>query len=189
MQPPSSVCRRFTATSPLEALPLASPASGCRSAAHLTRAGVDTGSPNPVSPNSPHSARPPSLSSSTIRRSRRTLVKPAANRDDPMDPGFGVRAQLMTIRVLLADDHVVVRRLLRGLIEDGSGCAVCGEAADGAEAGRLAQDLNPDVVVLDISMPEMDGLEPAKRIRVRSAATPVLTLTIADTEQSVRVDP
>src|SRR5258707_8776345 len=93
----------------------------------------------------------------------------------------------MTIRVLLADDHVVVRRLLRGLIEDGLGCAVCGEAADGAEAVRLAKDLNPDVVVLDISMPEMDGLEAAKRIRVRSPATPVLMITIDDTEQSVRL--
>src|SRR5258707_2506788 len=93
----------------------------------------------------------------------------------------------MTIRVLLADDHVVVRRLLRGLIEDGSGCAVCGEAADGAEAVRLAKDLNPDVVVLDISMPEMDGLEAAKRIRVRSPATPLLMITIDDTEQSVRL--
>ncbi len=86
----------------------------------------------------------------------------------------------MTIRVLLADDHVVVRRLLRGLIEDGSGCAVCGEAADGAEAV-------PDVVVLDISMPKMDGLEAARRIRVRSPATPVLMITMDDTEQSVRL--
>src|SRR5260221_12647496 len=172
MQRPSSVCGRFTATSPLEALPLASPASGCRSAARSTRAGVDTGSPKPVSPNSPHSARPPSLSSSTIRRSRRTLVKPAANRDDPMDPGFGVRAQLMTIRVLLADDHVVVRRLLRGLIEDGSGCAVCGEAADGAEAVRLAEDLIPHVGVLDISMPKMDGLEADRPTRGRPPRTP-----------------
>src|SRR5260221_2900641 len=91
----------------------------------------------------------------------------------------------MTIRVLLADDHAVVRRLLRGLIEDGSGCAVCGEAADGAEAVRLAEDLNPDVVVLDISMPEMDGFEAAQRIRVRSPATPVLMITMNDTEQSV----
>jgi DNA-binding NarL/FixJ family response regulator len=101
--------------------------------------------------------------------------------------GFGVREQLMTIRVLLADDHVVVRRLLRGLIEDGSGCAVCGEAADGAEAVRLAEDLIPDVVVLDISMPKMDGLEAARRIRVRSPATPVLMITMDDTEQSVRL--
>jgi DNA-binding NarL/FixJ family response regulator len=101
--------------------------------------------------------------------------------------GFSAREQLMTIRVLLADDHVVVRRLLRELIEDGSGCAVCGEAADGAEAVRLAEDLNPDVVVLDISMPEMDGLEAARRIRVRSPATPMLMITIDDTEQSVRL--
>jgi DNA-binding NarL/FixJ family response regulator len=93
----------------------------------------------------------------------------------------------MTIRVLLADDHVVVRRLLRGLIEDGLGCAVCGEAADGAEAVRLAKDLNPDVVVLDISMPKMNGFEAAQRIRMRSPATPVLMITIDDTEQSVRL--
>jgi DNA-binding NarL/FixJ family response regulator len=92
----------------------------------------------------------------------------------------------MTIRVLLADDHVVVRRLLRGFIEDGSSCAVCGEATNGAEAVRLAVDLDPDVVVLDISMPEMDGLEAAQRIRIRSPATPVLMITVDDTEESVR---
>ncbi len=93
----------------------------------------------------------------------------------------------MTIRVLLADDHAIVRRILRQLIEDGSRCEVCCEVADGTEAVRLAGDLNPDVVVLDISMPKMNGFEAARRIRMRSPATPVLMITIDDTEQSVRL--
>ena len=93
----------------------------------------------------------------------------------------------MTIRVLLADDHATVRRILRQLIEDDSSCEVCCEVADGTEAVRLAEDLNPDVVVLDISMPEMDGFEAAQRIRMRSPATPVLMITMDDTEQSVRL--
>jgi DNA-binding NarL/FixJ family response regulator len=91
----------------------------------------------------------------------------------------------MTIRVLLADDHAIVRRMLRQLIEDGSGCEVCGEAADGAEAVRLATELIPDVAVLDISMPEMDGLKAAQRIRALSPATVVLMISVVDTEQSV----
>jgi DNA-binding NarL/FixJ family response regulator len=93
----------------------------------------------------------------------------------------------VTIRVLLADDHAIVRRMLRQLIEDGSSCVVCGEAADGAEAVLLAAELIPDVAVLDISMPEMDGFEAAQRIRALSPATAVLIVSIDDTEQSVRL--
>jgi DNA-binding NarL/FixJ family response regulator len=93
----------------------------------------------------------------------------------------------MTVRVLLADDHAVVRRALRQLIEDGSGCAVCGEAADGAEAVRLAEELTPDVVVLDVSMPEMDGLEAARRIRACSPSIAVLMISMHDTEEMIRL--
>ena len=91
----------------------------------------------------------------------------------------------MTIRVLLAEDHAIVRRTLRQLIEDGSNCVVCGEAADGAEAVALAAELAPDIAVLDISMPEMDGFEAAQRIRALSPRTAVLMVSIDDTEQSV----
>jgi DNA-binding NarL/FixJ family response regulator len=93
----------------------------------------------------------------------------------------------MTVRVLLADDHAIVRRSLRQLIEEASGCAVCGEAADGAAAVRLAEELNPDVVVLDVSMPEMDGLEAARRIRACWPSVAVLMISMHDSEQMIRL--
>jgi DNA-binding NarL/FixJ family response regulator len=93
----------------------------------------------------------------------------------------------MTVRVLLADDHAIVRRALRQLIEDASGCAVCGEATDGSEAVRLAEELTPDIVVLDISMPQMDGLEAARCIRACSPSIAVLMISMHDTEQTVRL--
>ena len=67
-------------------------------------------------------------------------------------------ADLSTARVLLADDHELVRRLLRRAIGAHPGLEIVGEAADGAEAVELARPLAPDVVVLDLSMPHLDGL-------------------------------
>ncbi|MBV9788820.1 MAG: response regulator transcription factor [Chloroflexi bacterium] len=81
------------------------------------------------------------------------------------------------IRVLIADDHLVVREGLRLILET-SGTFVCvGEAADGAEAVRLAVELQPDVVLMDLRMPGVDGLAAIERLRVQAPQVAVVILT------------
>jgi DNA-binding NarL/FixJ family response regulator len=89
------------------------------------------------------------------------------------------------IRVLLADDHTLVRAGIRGLLTNLSGVEVIGEAADGHEAVRLAETLQPDVVLLDIGMPGLNGLEAAARIARIDAAIRVLILSMHMSEEYV----
>jgi DNA-binding NarL/FixJ family response regulator len=90
------------------------------------------------------------------------------------------------IRILIADDHDVVRTGLRGLLEAEGDLEVCGEARDGREAVKEASRLAPDVVILDFSMPGMNGLEVTRRIRKTLTNTEVLVLTAYDSEQLAR---
>jgi two-component system, NarL family, response regulator LiaR len=83
----------------------------------------------------------------------------------------------VTIRVAIADDHAVVRQGLRTFLELQEGMDVVGEAADGEEAVALVERTAPDVVLLDLVMPRVDGLEAIRRIRERAPATRILVLT------------
>lgn len=89
-------------------------------------------------------------------------------------------------RILVVDDHEVVRRGLCGLLEAQTGWQICGEAANGREAVEKAERLKPDIVVLDISMPKLNGLEAARRIRKVAPKIGVLILTMHDSQQVVR---
>ncbi len=90
------------------------------------------------------------------------------------------------VRILLADDHDVVRRGLRDQLSKHEGWEICGEASDGREAVKLALKLEPDVVVLDLSMPELNGLEATRQIKRELEHTEVLIFTMHETEQMIR---
>jgi DNA-binding NarL/FixJ family response regulator len=92
----------------------------------------------------------------------------------------------MAIRVLLADDHALVRQGFRRILEDELDIEVVGEAGGGAEAIALDQELNPDVVVLDMSMPEINGLHAAIEILRRRPERPIMILSMFDDAQYVR---
>lgn len=83
----------------------------------------------------------------------------------------------MPCRILIADDHSIVRKTVRAMLEAHPGWAVCAEAANGIEAAQKTAELQPDVVVLDLSMPLMDGLESARRILSSFPNLPVLLFT------------
>ena len=89
------------------------------------------------------------------------------------------------IRVLVADDHMIVRTGIRHVLESESDIEVVGEAGGGSEAISLASELRPDVVVLDISMPDQSGLEVAARLRSGAGATRVLILSMHDNAEYV----
>jgi DNA-binding NarL/FixJ family response regulator len=92
---------------------------------------------------------------------------------------------ILTIKVILADDQPLVRAGLRRLIEQTPGIDVVGEAGTGAEAVRLARDTDPDVVVMDIRMPGLDGIEATQLITAGDARTRVLVLTTFDEDDYV----
>ena len=90
------------------------------------------------------------------------------------------------IRILIADDHEVARRGIRSLLESHPGWEVCAEAKDGRDAVDLAATTKPDVVLLDIGMPNLNGLEAARQISAMSPSVGILILTMHDSDSMVR---
>lgn len=90
------------------------------------------------------------------------------------------------LRILVADDHEIVRRGLISLLKTHAGWEVCGEAQDGREAVEKAKELRPDIVILDIGMPNLNGLEAARQMLHHNARARILILTITDTDEAVR---
>ena len=93
---------------------------------------------------------------------------------------------MKSLRILLADDHEMVRHGLRALIEDQPGWQVCGEASTGRVAVAKAHELKPDIVVMDFTMPELNGMEATRQIRADLPRTQVLILTMHESEELVR---
>ena len=89
------------------------------------------------------------------------------------------------ITILLAENHVVVRESIRQLLEREANFKVIGEAGDGDEAVRMAHELKPDVIIMDISMPKFNGIEATKQIKARQPSSTILILTAYDYEQYI----
>jgi DNA-binding NarL/FixJ family response regulator len=90
------------------------------------------------------------------------------------------------LRILICDDHDLMRRGLKALLEAREGWTVCGEAETGRDAVELATKLRPDVAVLDITMPQLNGLDAAKRIKKASPHTEILILSMHYSDELVR---
>ena len=90
------------------------------------------------------------------------------------------------LRIMIADDHDLMRRGIRTLLESHAGWEVCGEAKTGREAVEKADDLKPDIIILDISMPDLNGVEAARRIRKTYVNTEILILSMHYSDQLIR---
>lgn len=89
------------------------------------------------------------------------------------------------IRVLLAEDHVVVREGIRELIQRQEDMEIVGEVGDGEEAIQLAEQLEPDIILMDIAMPKLNGIEATRRIKGKSPSISVLVLTAYESEEFI----
>jgi DNA-binding NarL/FixJ family response regulator len=97
-----------------------------------------------------------------------------------------VKTGTRKLKIVVADDHDIIRRGLKELLLVRPGWEICGEAKTGREAVTLCEQLKPDIVVMDISMPELNGLDAARQIRKNSPNTGILILTMHFTDQLVR---
>lgn len=92
----------------------------------------------------------------------------------------------MRLRILIADDHELVRRGLSSLLQAQVGWEVCGEASDGREAVEKAKQLRPDLVILDIGMPNLNGLAATRQLAQHDPSLKIIVLTITDSDQVIR---
>jgi DNA-binding NarL/FixJ family response regulator len=92
----------------------------------------------------------------------------------------------MKLRILVADDHEIVRRGLCSLLQKHEGWEICGEAGDGRDAVEKAKQLKPDVVILDVGMPNLNGLDATRQLMQHDPNFKVIVLTITDSDQVIR---
>src|SRR5277367_4844696 len=97
-----------------------------------------------------------------------------------------MEARSMKLRILIADDHEVVRRGLVTLLQSHEGWEICGEAMDGRAAVEKAKQLKPDVVIIDIGMPSLNGLAATRQLVQQDPHCKVIVLTITDSDQVIR---
>ncbi len=123
------------------------------------------------------------------------LERAAPESHDPRREGGAASAALLDaatdanqrrIRVLLVDDHEMLRKGLRSLLEGHAGIEVVGEASDGAEAVQLASELHPDVAVMDLTLPRMDGVEATRLIVAGVPGTQVIGLSMHESNEKAR---
>jgi NarL family two-component system response regulator LiaR len=100
-------------------------------------------------------------------------------------PSKSARKQAAKTRIVLADDHPLLRKALRDLLEKETAFQIVGEAGDGEEAVSLAANLMPDVVIMDISMPNMDGLQATQQIKAKCPSVAVLVLTVHTDDECI----
>jgi len=89
-------------------------------------------------------------------------------------------------RILIADDHEVMRRGVRGLLESHDEWAVCGEAFEGREVVTKSRELRPDLIIMDINMPGLTGIDAAQQIRKENPAAKILFFSVHESAQTVR---
>jgi len=92
---------------------------------------------------------------------------------------------MSSLRILIADDHELVRKGLRSVLDGQPGWTICGEAINGRDAVEKAKQLKPDVMIMDVTMPELNGLEATRQILKDRPKTEVLILTVHESEQLV----
>lgn len=121
--------------------------------------------------------------SATFLRSKVSSVLLGAGRNDSLRKAPNLQSSRLDwrpplVRILVADDSPAIRRCLRGLLDQHADWLVCEEACNGREAIELFRETQPDLIVIDFQMPEMNGLEAARRIADMSPTTPILMVTI-----------
>jgi DNA-binding NarL/FixJ family response regulator len=89
-------------------------------------------------------------------------------------------------KVLIVDDHAFVRRGVQSILESMPEWELCGHASDGLEAVQLVEELNPDVVLMDVSMPVMDGIQATRAVRATNSRTKIVLLTLHESVEVLR---
>lgn len=103
---------------------------------------------------------------------------------DPALP-FGYNLRMGKLRIVIAEDHAIVREGIIGLLAGNPGYDVVGQAEDGVEAARLVRELEPDILITDLSMPSSDGLSTIKQVKTLKQGMKIIALTIHDSEEFV----